>query len=495
MALEGGGFMAGYLNAGEQMAQTQGQVMANALNAQKIQQQAIAMDIAAKSRQAEIDYWRGKQMGAVAPNGAAPNVNMSLTPEALAANEGDMPGTGAGMHSMGDMGGRMPGAMPKLSDILRKGADDAIELAKAKGSAGDVAAAEKLRTDARENLAKAATAENEERKQEQEKWQNIKNLASAPYDQSSLNDMVAMGKLQFGPDFTKYLDTAKIPRDPNNPNNYLWNDLTAAKIAHVKDQALSQLDRMKRADQEQAIADRRQNAIEAGEDRKVRLQLLAQSQENQREGRENSRALQEERLARQKKEDAAKATQNVQRSLERDPVYNNFPRYQMSMDQAKDTIKLLSSPNGYDQITAPDMRALASSFQNMSEGYRTRVGGKYALQDMDKFNGLLQKMDRYVGSLGRATPTFSESTARDVANTMTQIYDIANKNAVIASLEGKETAQTKGGNPDEIRIRGDLQRLFQTKQAKVVEEKGKRYLVIGREGQQQHRFLDTPEEP
>lgn len=478
------GFMGGYLNAGQAFAEIEGQQLQNAGNAQLIEQRRRAMEVEARSRAAMMET------AARQPSGAP---SMGGIPGADFPNAGaEMGGVPSGQTMAGGTGTpAMASGKPKLSDVLMGEYQRATAQARGQEKAGAIDKALAFTKDADAALAKATQARNEERKEEHEMWGSLRNLASAPYDQQSLDIAAATAKAQFGPAFDKFMSESGVDRDPSG--KWLWNDRTKnavkaiGELATTKEQRIgNELKQMEAERRAESAAEQKRHNLEQEQTTREIVQL-------RRDGQEVAKDIREKREAEKKEKGAVEATLKVQRRLDGDPIYKNWSKYEVVGDQAKNIVTTLNKTNGYQLVQPSDLNALSIGFRNMEEGFRGRAGGKFELLDQNSFNSALGKLDKYVESLGRGTMKWNETTTRDVVNTVTEIRDIANKAAVTVSLEGMEQAAKLGGKADAITMKGDIRRLKEIGQFSQVVENGKTYLVVGKPGGNQRRFEVVPD--
>lgn len=260
-----GGFMGGYLDAGSQLNEQEGQILANKINAFGLEQKQLQASLAAQTRQAlQAEMLRQTQAGGnpPAPGAGAPGVAF---PDAGAEMGGAPTGTPPG--GMGTMGGGKTPDMP-LSATLAREYQSNLGLARITAATNPEESI-KFKKEADTVLSKIAVAQNEERKEAVEKWQRIKDYAAMPHDQKSMNDMVNLGVAEYGPQFTQHLSTIGFQKDPMS-GQYLWDGSRNPEIAkNMGDLALKQIERAKleqdaaaekrRADNEKSMEESRQN--------------------------------------------------------------------------------------------------------------------------------------------------------------------------------------------------------------------------------------------
>jgi hypothetical protein len=473
MGMGVGGIIEGFVGMGRQLAEQDQLKMQTRVMESQLEQQNRARALEDSTRTALLAETR-RQMGM--REQLPPPELKTPSPEEIAQSEGS--------DSPWSMKSSTPA--PKLSAILMQAAESQEGYARAAAEASNVGVMLKHQAEARKLREQVDNAQKEERQQQQETWNNILQWTTAAHDKNSLNQVLGMVAKRY-PDIAGQLGQLGLKKDADG--TWAWDGTDNPKVIEtLKDAALKQTERIKAAEKAAQLVQRQREAEDRRRDQEERAELRRLQIENQRENAGIRREALEAARERADERKAAKAVRDTQNDLNKDPVYGKFTQYQQAFDQAKEVVSILDRPNGYQQLKPSDFQSLAYRFNNLKEDYRSRTGGKYAIQEVEKFNGLMQKVDKWVQSIGTGTPIASETTARDIANTVTQLYDIANKNAVIVSLQGKEMAQKRGGDPEGIQLKGDLQRLFRTNQAKIEVKDNKRYLVIGREGQHQIRI-------
>lgn len=467
-----GGVLGGMINTDVALEQLQGQRMENAQNAFKLKQEAEQADIMAKSRLALQEEMRRQAAEERTNAGGMPK---SLpTPDELALTEGtDQPGTGGGSSLM------QSGGETKLSDLHLKEYKKELGLARATGAAGDVKSNLAHSKAADEALAKGTAARNEERKEQKEKWQNILNYITGATDQASLNDIIATAKTQY-PDIPDLLDKMGVAKGADG--KYKWEgSANPQKIKALGSMVLTELDRVKREE----IAANQRRLEEESKDREAHRRAQEQqaraNEQLHRDSLEARNTAQRESKELREANQATKVGQNAQRSLERDPAYKDFSKYEIVYDRARALQSALNQPDGYAKNAKPsEIRQLAVDFRNMAEGFRTHAGGENSLKTMrNDFNGVFDKFGKYFDTFGRGSNDLSEQAARDVVNTITQGFDIANKAALLASFSSIEQVSKQKGDTNSIKIKGDLQRAIKTGQAWETVKDGKSYINIG----------------
>lgn len=455
-----GGVIGGLYNSDESLARVRAE---NAQSAQRefaLGQEQLNADIMAKSRAAMMEAIAKQQQGGM---GAA-----MPTPGDLAESElgGSQPAT------MLSTMGTKPAL--KLSDLHRKEASNETEFAKAAGGVGDLKGNLEHAKLAEAALAKATAAQKEERIAEQAERDKLNNMISAPFDEASLNNTIQNIRTEF-PDKNVPRMLAQMGFERNPDGRYPWSPTNEKKLEALQQQTLTQEQRERIKDRREEAARRVQRDAELEQGRQEDRAQRSRSEQLHREAMQGTAAVRAAEMERKQDKDRQTFTNQVQRTLDKDPIYANYARYETAKDLGEEVKQVLQKGGEFDATQA---RALATKFQNISEDFRARTGGKYALQDVASFNGLYDKFNKWVGSIGKGTPTISRVVAADMANTVTQLYDIVNKNVVIASMEGVEKASRRG-NPEDIRVKGNVQRLFNTGQAKEVREGGKTFWIIG----------------
>jgi hypothetical protein len=452
------GFLGGYLDTLESLSKVQG---ADALTATR----NFALGQAQDQSQREIAFR---------------NNLAAATPDAMATGGTAPPPAGMAMG----------GEVPKASALAFKEYEQNQKYAQIAAQSKDPMRHEKYIKDAEAALQRATAAQKEERLEDKEKWETIQQWATAANDADGLNQTYDLAVKRYGKEAVDVFKNMGFERSPED-GKLIWNAANAKRVEVLKEASMKEVDRVKRdqrdAEEQRRIQtekDREEGRKDAAQHRKA-LEVIAQ------EGLDIRRDQMKAQKEAQQERNTRLVTNSVQGSLDKDPIYRDWSKYEGAIDLGAQAARQLADKDGYKNFNASDARALASSYGNMVEGFRARQGGKYSIQDMKQFNGLYQKLQAWTDSLGRGTPTFGEQTAKDVANTITQLGDIANKNVVISSLEARDSAAARKGDPNQIKMKGNLQRLVNIGQAYKEEKGGKEYLVIGK-GDTAKRFEITP---
>lgn len=202
--------------------------------------------------------------------------------------------------------------------------------------------------------------------------------------------------------------------------------------------------RLKGFDLQEAAA-RRADAAAARADAKLRDSEAAAEDKKELRGIKDSRAV----------------VDKAQTSLERDPLYKNYDRYEQARGAVRFIENKLQQPGGYQNITAADIQQLRSHYNNIKEDFRTRAGGKYSEQDFAKLNGVLQSLDKWASTIGRGTPAASERTAKDAVAVINDEYATRTTNLVRDELKTAKNVEKRGGDPTNLRLKGDVKFLLQ----------------------------------
>lgn len=464
MPVNYGGFLGGFLNTEEAVAGIEGQKLANAQNSLGLEQARINADIQAKTRTA-------------LEAAAAESIAKGNAPDGISFEPPDLASTNP----------LQTGGGPKLSDLHLKEYNDELKAAKAVAAVGNVMEHSKRLKAANEALAKATVARAEERKDRVERLERVGNVLAGISDEETLNAAINNFSGEY-PEITQQLGKMGFERGPGG--RYLWNEAAGQKTKAIKDVVLTEKDRMLNADRDERRALEKKRAEEAerahkeSEDHKRRMEQLA------RESAADRAAARTETAEARKQREADKKNKDSQRSLERDPLYRDWVKYDIAHDNARSAISKLENGTFKYDVDAQQIHSLIAQYNGLKEGFRPQAGGKYQMQEVEKFNGMLDNMSKWWSSLGKGTPKLSEEQMRGLALNMTELYDIANKNVLIRYYQEAETLKRKGGDPAELTKKGDMNRLKALNQVWTSFEDGKQYLNIGTKEKSQKFAVD-----
>lgn len=153
---------------------------------------------------------------------------------------------------------------------------------------------------------------------------------------------------------------------------------------------------------------------------------------------------------------AKQVVDKAQSSLERDPLYKNYDRYEQARGAVRFLETKMSQPGGYQNVTAADVQQLRAHYNNILEDFRTRAGGKYSIQEFSKLNGVLQSLDKWASTIGRGTPAAAERPARDAMAAINDEYTTRTENLVKSELKLARNVDKRGGDPENLRLKGDI---------------------------------------
>lgn len=251
-------------------------------------------------------------------------------------------------------------------------------------------------------------------------------------------------------------------RGPNGQpvwNKGQWESLgqlskNGQELLKAKRDELMEQARIKREE----LADKRiELAIKSGERADNRLRDSEKWHDDATEARKE---LHDEKNARL-------AVDKNQAILEKDPLYKNYDRYEQARGAVRFIEQKLAQPGGYQNVTAADVQQLRSHFNNIKEDFRTRAGGKYSEQDFAKLNGVLQSLDKWVSTIGRGTPAAAERPAKDAMAAINDEYTTRTTNLVKSELKIAQKVEKQGGDPENMRLKGDVGFLLQQGRATI----------------------------
>lgn len=478
-----GGVLGGMINTQEALANIEQTRLQTQLMGMKLQQDREAAERESEARLGLMNEAQ-RQMAAEQQNAPVMGISEDVTPASMALAEMgmDKPALSSEM-ALAPMG-----KPQKLSDVLQKEYESALGFAKAAAASGDIKTHVAYKKEAENVLAKKTEALNKERVEQKEQFDRIRQYLGAVRDQTSFDDMVRSTREEY-PNFPIMMK--QMGFTPDGKGGFIYDEAAKAKIAVAQDMITTRAQRL--ADEDRDVErQRKADADRAREQDKETLREIQKSNAQARQAQIEAKAAQEE----QKRVDAKNRqkeliTNRVQSSLDKDPLYGQFSRYEQAQDLAENMIAKLEAGTYSERIDASQIDSLIASYNQMKDGFRPRSGGKYQLEEVSRFNGMVQKLETWWKTLGRGTNRLSESEAKNVANQMRELHSLANKAAVVVSFEGREQLYDRLRNAgikdkedlelakDAIRLKGTIQTLQKYGQIREVERNGKVYIDIG----------------
>lgn len=341
---------------------------------------------------------------------------------------------------------------PWEKDLAEADRNDA--LAKIAEQTGQQDQANKYRDDAARSRKQAVEAQQKQAGLDSKSWTRAYDMASAVRDEGSFQ--YVMSQLNAMGDGTAEKMGFKLGPD----GKYVFDDAAVAKVAAIKEMALTQKDRLEFEAKAATLADQ-----------KARTELMAKKNEElasyhdriaaARQAGDEARAamLEAKREALRATMDAKDAkdtrlnTQNVQSTLDKNEAVRLFPKYEQSFNTARMINDQIANDTKYQKITAPQIDSLRQAYMSMANAYRARAGGKADQQTLDKFNGLTQNVEKYLLTIGQGTPKESRDTSIKIYNAMEDMYAIAAADTFKAELEARRAGRTKGADVDAIQYK------------------------------------------
>lgn len=148
-----------------------------------------------------------------------------------------------------------------------------------------------------------------------------------------------------------------------------------------------------------------------------------------------------------------KPVNEEQKRLDKDPLYRNDDRYQQAAATVSDLENKIKTGA---PIEASDIQRLRAHYANIIQDFRSRAGGVKDMQQFDKLNGAIQSLDKWVESIGKGTPAASMSVARQAMATVSDEITARNKATVIEGLRSAALVEKRGGDPNQLRLKGNV---------------------------------------
>jgi hypothetical protein len=313
------------------------------------------------------------------------------------------------------------------------------------------------------------------------------NVLSGVSDERSLN--LAVGQLaQINPNIGRELAQAGLR--PSLSGGIAFDANAQTFIKTHQQTAGTFLDRAK---QQLAIENAAQNKLDEDE---RRTEQKRRNAEEEAQGRAKiNLQSQELGLKRLDRQDAitSRVTTAVQKEISADPLYKDYDKFKSSHNTAQElAAKLGPKGEGYKNVRPSDLQALRADFQNMISGYRARAGGKYEFGEFDKLNSTIEKLDKYIGSIGSGTPVLGNGALPEVLKTMNTLFNKRNDEVVLEGLKRVGAAEKRGADITGLSLKGDIPSFINAdkkNRSVVKDEKGDTYLIVNKNGKQQTIYL------
>lgn len=150
----------------------------------------------------------------------------------------------------------------------------------------------------------------------------------------------------------------------------------------------------------------------------------------------------------------------------KDPLYANNDKYQ----QALGVVRTLEAKiNANVPPNAADMQQLRSHYQNIKEDFRARVGTVAGDREFAKLNGVVQSLNKYIETIGSATPAVALSSAKTAMAVITDEVATRQINLLKFQLTQAAKLEKAGGDPNKLPLKGDVR--FLTSRVDPVDKK------------------------
>lgn len=258
-----------------------------------------------------------------------------------------------------------------------------------------------------------------------------------------------------GPDSAQRVLTQIDRQRPGTPEGFgfsrdmagrwTWDDNAVKTLATLKGFLRNQLDERKYQQENERI-DIAASEVERKRERDEQMaQLWDQLAAARQTKNESDAKLVEAKIAALATQEAradakilADRTKAVQTRLDRNDAVKTFPKYEQAYQQAEAVRDAIADDKTYKNINALQIDTLTNAYTAMRGMFRQqRSGTKWEAQSINQFNGLLQKTEKWISTLGQGTPAVNRSTALNIVNAMQEMYAIAGANTLRAELEAQ----------------------------------------------------------
>jgi hypothetical protein len=153
-----------------------------------------------------------------------------------------------------------------------------------------------------------------------------------------------------------------------------------------------------------------------------------------------------------KAKDQESVTKAVQRTLDKSPAYANYDKFNQANSFANNVVEELKTTKDYTLLTPSQADALKQAYVSASQGFRSREG-KWSDKNVDAFNGILQRAEKFLATPGGGTPALSRKTALEVADSINKLHAIATAESFADEAAAVTNAARRGGDPEGLTLR------------------------------------------
>lgn len=287
---------------------------------------------------------------------------------------------------------------------------------------------------------------------------------------------------------------ARLPHD--DMGNLLWNEASKNTISPLVSQYTSNADKAKSGHEQMLLEAklrednekvRHDKAIESRQDQEIALRRNAQK---------DLAGYRERLLERTGGKQEYSMTKDSQRRLDSVAKDYKIEDYRKGSEVASRAASQLVDPKaGYESITSAQARTLVQQGNRMMDNYRSRSGGKYEDAQVARMNGMLQKVEKYVETIGEGDKLLAKDQMLQLAREMKTMYLDRNADLVKQELKIAETTGRQKGNPEWLTFQGNIEDLVQANRARKVMVDGKEYLAFGTKKEDIFPLPVAPERP
>ena len=257
-----------------------------------------------------------------------------------------------------------------------------------------------------------------------------------------------------------------IPYTPENERLARFmheRSLSAVDRQSIASKSASVLD--KEADNRRAEEKEKRRQFETDREyaqRQADIELRRKDREQAREEKDSAVNIKRsDRLVKQATDELVKTS----------PVYKAFDNYKRAK-ATSDALKAdLMQEGGYGNVTGPAAQALFDSYRNMATEYRSRTGGAYDQKIASSFDGMFQKIDRFVSTIGKESPIVTRNSAVSLIKEIDRQYQDVNEMVVQSELKQIEKLNSQKVDLNMFVPKGDYASFAQKTGAKIVPSK------------------------
>lgn len=237
------------------------------------------------------------------------------------------------------------------------------------------------------------------------------------------------------------------------------DDEIRAAVAPISNRFASIGDQMRKASADQASQDRRSTLEETIRRDYVNERNQVAGQVLKREGLDQRERVIESNAGVKDQKSIFKEEDNAQKDLNKDKSVDSFFKVKKSFDSAKNVADVLAK-NGFRSVTGAEANTLMTEYTQMTNNYRSMVGGKWTEAQRKNFDSMLSKAQGFFQSIGEGK-LYSPEALNGVVAEMNRMYQDTNIEVVKKTLTARDKVWRRQGDPSVISSPGSIEQALQ----------------------------------